>query len=75
MINATTGAGIARDVEAELLSDVEQVQYRRQKAMGIAVGAHLRHTDRHAGYLSTGEHTWTRIAGPHEMLHHIFFGV
>ena len=46
----------------------------KHAAMGVALGSHLRAAEPFAGYMSAGEHTYTRLRGPHAMLEHLLLG-
>jgi hypothetical protein len=60
------------DEAVEGLSDRDHHEVLRAKAIGTAVGAHLRVTDPFAGYLSTGEDEFIRLLGPQAVLRHVF---
>jgi hypothetical protein len=72
-INATTGPRVYDTVEEMLRNQVEDSHANKHRAMGVAVGAHCRAADDFSGYLSYGEN-YTRLAGPQNLLRHLFLG-
>src|SRR5438067_7699898 len=75
MISASSGSKMADEMNARLADAVENAPgapdtYKgvKDRAMGITVGSWCRASDPYAGYLGGR----TRLAGPQDMLRHIF---